>query len=121
MNRLETKKRKSKPLFSVKNMLFAAGWALFAYVAYKVTITKIDEYFWDPYDILGVSSSSTQAEIKKAFRKLSLQYHPDKVKDDLNGESEQKFVDISKAYKVLTNDDAKSIYDEFGHPDGKQS
>ncbi len=58
---------------------------------------------------------------KGSFRKLSLLYHPDKVTDQEKEESEKKFVDISKAYKVLTDEEAKKIWDEFGHPDGKQS
>ena len=57
--------------------------------------------------------------IKKAFRKLSLLHHPDKA--DNATISESIFIEISKAYKVLTDDEAKSIFDEFGHPDGKQS
>lgn len=66
----------------------------------------------DYYKILGVSKSSSQDEIKKAYRKLALKYHPDRNKDDKNAES--KFKEISEAYAVLSDADKKKQYDMFG-------
>ena len=67
----------------------------------------------DYYDILGVSKSSTAEEIKKAYRKKAIKYHPDKNPD--NKEAEEKFKEAAEAYEVLSNDDKKQRYDQFGH------
>lgn len=102
-------------------MLIGFGWGLVAVLMYKVaTTTYVEEKAWDPYDILGVSSGATEGDIKKVYRKLSLQYHPDKVAEADKKESESKFVDISKAYKVLTDEDARKNWEEWGNPDGRQ-
>ena len=67
----------------------------------------------DYYDILGLSKSASDAEIKKAYRKMALKYHPDKNPDD-NG-AEDKFKKAAEAYEVLSNGDKKARYDQFGH------
>ena len=67
----------------------------------------------DYYDVLGVSKSSTEAEIKKAYRKLAMKYHPDKNPD--NPEAEAMFKDASEAYSVLSDAEKKQRYDQFGH------
>ena len=67
----------------------------------------------DCYDVLGVAKSSSKDEIKKAYRKLALKYHPDKTKGDKN--SEEKFKEASEAYHVLSDDKRKTNYDQFGH------
>jgi DnaJ homolog subfamily B member 4 len=60
------------------------------------------------YDILGVPKTATDKEIKKAYRKLAIQHHPDK------GGNEDTFKEISKAYQTLSNPDEKAIYDQYG-------
>lgn len=67
----------------------------------------------DYYDILGVSKSASQDEIKKAYRKLAIKYHPDKNPD--NPEAEQMFKDAAEAYEVLSNAEKRQKYDRFGH------
>ncbi len=67
----------------------------------------------DYYDVLGVSKSSSKDEIKKAYRKLALKYHPDKTKGDKS--SEEKFKEASEAYHILSDDKRKTNYDQFGH------
>ncbi|MCL4119650.1 UNVERIFIED_CONTAM: hypothetical protein GTU68_005796 [Idotea baltica] len=67
----------------------------------------------DYYEILGISKSATAAEIKKAYRKMALKYHPDKNPDDKN--AEEKFKEAAEAYEILSNADKKSRYDQFGH------
>jgi DnaJ-class molecular chaperone len=63
----------------------------------------------DYYKILGVTKDSNQIQIRKAFRKLALQYHPDKNKN--SEESKQKFMEIVKAYEILSDEKAKERYD----------
>jgi len=63
----------------------------------------------DYYDILGVARGASTDEIKKAYRKLAHQFHPDK-----NGGNEQKFKEVSEAYQVLSNDQKRTQYDQFG-------
>ena len=67
----------------------------------------------DYYEILGVSKSASNDEIKKAYRKLALKYHPDKTKGDKA--SEEKFKEASEAYHVLSDEKRKTNYDQFGH------
>ncbi len=66
----------------------------------------------DYYKILGLTKSATADEIKKAYRKLALQYHPDRNKGK---EAEQKFKEVTKAYEVLSDPQKKQTYDQFGH------
>lgn len=67
----------------------------------------------DFYDVLGVSKSSTQDEIKKAYRKVALKFHPDRNPDDK--EAEDKFKEAAEAYDVLGNEEKRRKYDQFGH------
>jgi molecular chaperone DnaJ len=67
----------------------------------------------DYYEILGVQKNATEAEIKKAYRKVAIQFHPDKNPD--NPEAEDKFKEAAEAYEILSNADKKARYDRFGH------
>ena len=67
----------------------------------------------DYYDILGVNKSATEAEIKKAYRKMAVKYHPDKNPDD--PKAEEMFKKSAEAYDVLSNPDKRARYDQMGH------
>lgn len=67
----------------------------------------------DFYELLGVSKSADEKELKSAFRKLAMKYHPDKNPDD--AESEKKFKEINEAYETLKDPQKRSAYDRFGH------
>src|SRR5712672_1209173 len=67
----------------------------------------------DFYDILGVSRSANADELKRAYRKLAMQYHPDRNPGDKS--AEHKFKDINEAYDVLKDDQKRAAYDRFGH------
>lgn len=77
----------------------------------------------DYYEVLGISKGASESEIKHAFRKLSMQFHPDKQagkSDAEKKEAEEKFKEIAEAYEVLSNKDKRAQYDQFGF-DGPQS
>lgn len=68
----------------------------------------------DYYDILGVSKGASGDEIKKAYRKQALEWHPDRHKDDKEA-AEKRFKEINEAYQILSDPQKKSAYDQFGH------
>lgn len=68
----------------------------------------------DYYEILGVSKNATPEELKRAYRKMALQWHPDKHQGDKKV-AEEKFKEINEAYEVLSNPEKKAAYDQFGH------
>ncbi len=67
----------------------------------------------DYYDVLGVSKDAAADEIKKAYRKMAIKFHPDKNPDD--DTAEEKFKEAAEAYEILSNPEKKSKYDQFGH------
>ncbi|MCI0502806.1 MAG: molecular chaperone DnaJ [Fusobacteria bacterium] len=68
----------------------------------------------DYYEVLGVSKTATDTEIKKAYRKLSMKYHPDKNKDE---GATDKFKEVQEAYDVLSDSNKRAQYDQYGHTD----
>ncbi|WP_028889554.1 molecular chaperone DnaJ [Tenacibaculum ovolyticum] len=74
----------------------------------------------DYYEVLGISKSASQAEIKKGYRKMAIKFHPDKNPDDKS--AEEKFKLCAEAYEVLSDDNKKARYDQYGHAafDGPQ-
>jgi molecular chaperone DnaJ len=66
----------------------------------------------DYYEILGISKQATQDEVKRSFRRLAMQYHPDRNKAP---DAEQKFKEINEAYEVLSDAKHRQTYDQFGH------
>ena len=67
----------------------------------------------DYYEVLGVDKGASASEIKKAYRKLALKYHPDKNPDD--SAAEEKFKEAAEAYEVLSDDNKRERYNRFGH------
>lgn len=67
----------------------------------------------DYYEVLGVEKGASAGDIKKAYRKLAIKFHPDKNPD--NAEAEEKFKEAAEAYEVLSNDEKRQRYDQFGH------
>ncbi|MDE6120748.1 MAG: DnaJ domain-containing protein, partial [Muribaculaceae bacterium] len=71
----------------------------------------------DYYEVLGVSRDATAEQIKKAYRKKAVQYHPDK--NPGNKEAEEKFKEAAEAYDVLSDEKKRQMYDQFGHSMGQ--
>src|SRR6476659_4464277 len=67
----------------------------------------------DYYEILGVTRNANDEEIKKAYRKLAIKYHPDKNPDDKH--AEEKFKEAAEAYEVLSSAEKRQRYNQFGH------
>ncbi|MDF1550194.1 MAG: DnaJ domain-containing protein, partial [Bacteroidales bacterium] len=67
----------------------------------------------DYYEVLEVTKTATKEELKKAYRKQALKFHPDRNPGD--NEAEHKFKEAAEAYEVLSNDDKRRRYDQFGH------
>lgn len=107
----------SEPYKNVKalftKLLIILGWLALAYLAYRVSQFDYEMSNFDPYEILGIPPESSQADIKKAYRKLSVILHPDKETGD-----EKAFMKLSKAYQALTDEEARKNWEKYGNPDG---
>ena len=71
----------------------------------------------DYYEVLGIGRNASQDDIRKAYRKLALKFHPDRNPDTAAGE---RFKEVTEAYEVLSNDEKRSLYDRFGHLAGER-
>lgn len=98
--------------FFVK-LSIVGGWALLIFLTYKVSQFGYEMSNFDPYEILGVPLGTSQKDIKKAYRTLSLILHPDKETGD-----EKAFMKLTKAYQALTDDEARKNWEKYGNPDG---
>ena len=69
----------------------------------------------DYYEVLGVNKNASEAELKKAYRRLAMKYHPDRNTGDKAAEAEQKFKESKEAYEILSDAQKRAAYDQFGH------
>ncbi|OAA58610.1 protein translocation complex component [Niveomyces insectorum RCEF 264] len=106
----------------------AVGWATMGYMMYLIHYTDAPaaQRVWNPYDILGIAESASERTIRSTYKALSRKHHPDKAKPDpAKNETiemlNQRYVEISKAYQALTDEEIRNNYIQYGHPDGKQS
>lgn len=112
----------------MKRMIVAAmGWAFMGLMIYLMSVTaRSQPKIWDPYEILNLPMSATEKEVEKKYRRLSLTMHPDKAEPDVskNETSEtvnERWVEVIKAYKSLTDEEVRNNFQMYGNPDGKQS
>lgn len=104
--------------FFIRAAILTALWSVNIHLIINASGVEEMKRF-DPFDILNVAKEATEKEIKKAYRKLSLVYHPDKNPDNPTAQTE--FIRITKAYATLTDETAKKNYEKYGNPDGPQS
>ncbi|KAJ8442050.1 hypothetical protein Cgig2_007888 [Carnegiea gigantea] len=100
------------------NLTLVLLWVIMAFLVYYIKNMSREIQVFEPFSILGLESGASESEIKKAYRRLSVQYHPDKNPDP---EANKYFVEyISKAYQALTDPISRENYEKYGHPDGRQ-
>lgn len=96
-----------------RKCVIVVAWIGLAIFAYKVAHIQPDYVTFDPFEILGIDPTSSTTDVRKAYRRLSLIYHPDKETGD-----EKKFLLITKAHAALTDEAARKNWEEYGNPDG---
>uniref|UniRef100_H2YM46 J domain-containing protein n=1 Tax=Ciona savignyi TaxID=51511 RepID=H2YM46_CIOSA len=107
------RRKKSKPSFRKWFIVFA--WIGLLLLIYKVSNIENDHVEYDPYEVLGIDREADKIEIKKRYRQLSLENHPDK------GGDSDTFMKIRKAYEALTDEETMQNWKEYGNPDGPQA
>jgi len=112
-------KEKSNNLWSMRTIVIAALWVLF--ILLLLQLPKFHNQMltdFNPYEILDVEKGADMRTIKRAYRKMSLKWHPDKNPD--KEKAEQKFIMVNKAYQTLTDEMTRENYEKYGNPDGYQ-
>ncbi|GMF17116.1 unnamed protein product [Phytophthora lilii] len=122
LKQLQAEKTAFRNVFSLPFVLNLLVLAAVWYALVRMTLLLKDDSeikSFDPFAILGIAAGASEREIKRAYRKMSLLYHPDKNQGD--AVAEQKFMLVAKAYEALTDEVAKANYEKFGNPDGRQA
>ncbi|KAL5707877.1 DnaJ protein erdj2a [Ranunculus cassubicifolius] len=100
------------------NLTVVLLWVIMGVLVYYIKHISSEAQPFEPFGILGLERGASDSEIKKAYRKLSVLYHPDKNPDP---EANKYFVEsIAKAYQALTDPISRENFEKYGHPDGKQ-
>lgn len=122
----EALKKESKglsTLFTSQGFLINLGFTIVLTIVFIWLLVSVstdgEVNSFDPFVILEIDSGADSKVVKKAYRSLSLKYHPDKNPGDRAAEA--KFMMVSKAYEALTDEAARNNWEKFGNPDGKQS
>ncbi|KAE8717045.1 DnaJ protein ERDJ2A [Hibiscus syriacus] len=100
------------------NLTLVLLWIVLGALIYYIKHTSHEVKVFEPFSILGLEPGASDSDIKKAYRRHSIQYHPDKNPDP---EAHDYFVEyISKAYQALTDPVSRENFEKYGHPDGRQ-
>ncbi len=117
LKKLDKNTKRKSPIFYIIILIILSISFIFCYKKIQETQKNIKSF--NPYEILEISSNSDLKEIKKAYKKLALKYHPDKNPNNL--QSKAMFMLITKAYNSLTDEESKKNYELYGNPDGPSS
>ncbi|CAL0327854.1 unnamed protein product [Lupinus luteus] len=105
-------------VFTCSNFTLLLLWVVMIIMVYYIKNISSEVQAFDPFSILGLEPGALESEIKKKYRRLSIQYHPDKNPDP---EANKYFIEyIAKAYQALTDPISRENYEKYGHPDGRQ-
>ncbi|KAI3809107.1 hypothetical protein L1987_25076 [Smallanthus sonchifolius] len=100
------------------NLTLVLLWIIMGVLVYYIKNINREIQVFEPFNILGLQPGASDSEIKKAYRRLSIQYHPDKNPDP---DAHKYFVEsIAKAYQALTDPISRENFEKYGHPDGRQ-
>ncbi|KAL5676323.1 hypothetical protein ACJX0J_012454, partial [Zea mays] len=100
------------------NLTILLLWIVMIFLVYYIKLVSREVQVFEPFSILGLEAGASESDIKKSYRRLSIQYHPDKNPDP---EAHKYFIEyISKAYQALTDPISRENYEKYGHPDGRQ-
>ncbi|KAL9275066.1 DnaJ protein ERDJ2A-like protein [Drosera capensis] len=109
--------KKVSNLSTCSNLILLLLWIIMVFLVYYIRNMSEIQVF-EPFSILGLEPGASESQIKKAYRRLSVQYHPDKNPDP---EANKYFVEyIAKAYQALTDPVSRENFEKYGHPDGRQ-
>jgi len=109
----EFQRKKKRPSF--RKIFLLICWVAFVVLVCKVSTIENDFIEYDPYQVLGVDREASKLELKKRFRQLSLENHPDK------GGDPETFMKIRKAYEALTDEETMENWKNYGNPDGPRA
>ncbi|EPQ25637.1 uncharacterized protein PFL1_06774 [Pseudozyma flocculosa PF-1] len=115
----------TNPQISKRFLFVVAGWGVVAFLFQKImnAAANSSHAVYDPFSILGLATSATEKEIKKHYKRLSVKFHPDKLvlgDNQTKEEAESQFIELTKAYKSLTDETIRKNFELYGHPDGRQ-
>ncbi|CAO1620499.1 unnamed protein product [Sympodiomycopsis kandeliae] len=119
------KRSLTNPRISKKLLFVVVGWAAVAYLSQRVAnaASNSQHAIYDPFQILGLAAGAGEKEIKKHYKKLSIKFHPDKIRlaaNETKETVEAHYIELTKAYKALTDDTIRKNFELYGHPDGRQ-
>lgn len=123
----QRRKQKRKELKLKRIVSATVLWTIIAYMIYLIATTQITApKLWDPYDVLGISRSASEKDIDRHYKRLAIKYHPDKATPDVSQNEtldtvNDRWVEMTKAYKTLTDEEIRNNYLQYGNPDGRQS
>lgn len=114
-----------RPLSSRRFLFVVFGWAAVAFLTQRVAnaASNSQHSIYDPFQILGLAAGAGEKEIKKHYKRLSIKFHPDKIRlaaNETKETVEAHYIELTKAYKALTDDTIRKNFELYGHPDGRQ-
>ncbi|KAH3685212.1 hypothetical protein WICPIJ_003806 [Wickerhamomyces pijperi] len=121
------KKTQKSHIFNKKGFFLLLAWLAIGFFSFKIYSTEapsdVSSGVFDPYELLEIGFGTSEKEIKSHYKKLTIKYHPDKIRnksEEEKKELEERFVLITKAYKALTDETTRENFEKYGHPDGPQ-